>query len=174
MWYFHGPSVAWIAVMLLAIYTTAPTFMIMFLAALQNIPPSLYESASIDGAKQWTMFWKITLPMLRPITMMVVVLGTIGTLQLFDHVKILTQGRPLQTTMVPVYMIYRETLGTEGPIRAGYGAAMAFVLAAIIFVLPIYKENSLRKERSSTDTMETTIVLESKRPTRIIVGTVSK
>ena len=133
-WYFTGPSITWMAIMFQAIYTTSPTFMIMFLAALQNIPPSLYESASIDGASPWKQFTRITLPLLRPIIMMVVVLGTIGTLQLFDYVKIMTSGGPLGTTLVPVYLIYRETLGTEGPIRAGYGAAMAFILAAIIFI----------------------------------------
>ncbi len=144
-WYFTGPSITWMAIMFQAIYTTSPTFMIMFLAALQNIPTSLYESASIDGASQWTQFIKITLPLLRPVIMMVVVLGTIGTLQLFDYVKIMTAGGPLGTTMVPVYLIYRETLGTEGPIRAGYGAAMAFVLAAIIFIFTYIQRRFIEK-----------------------------
>ncbi|NQT58969.1 MAG: sugar ABC transporter permease [Bacteroidetes bacterium] len=133
-WYFHGPSVTWMALMVQAVYTTSPTFMIMFLAALVNIPPSLYESASIDGATQWKQFWKITLPMLRPIMLLVVVLGTMGCIQMFDYVKIMTAGGPLGTTMTPVYQIYTETLGTNGPIRAGYGAAMAFILAVVIFV----------------------------------------
>jgi len=134
-WYFNGPSITWMAIMAQAIYTTSPTFMIMFLAGLVNIPVSLYESASIDGASPWNQFWKITFPMLRPVTMMVVVLGTMGCIQMFDYVKILTAGGPLGTTLVPVYQIYSETLGISGPIRAGYGAAMAFILAVVIFVL---------------------------------------
>ena len=134
-WFFHGPSITWMAIMVQAIYTTSPTFMIMFLAALVNIPPSLYESASIDGASQWKQFWKITLPMLRPITLLVVVLGTMGCIQMFDYVKLMTAGGPLGTTLVPVYQIYSETLGINGPIRAGYGAAMAFILAVVIFTL---------------------------------------
>lgn len=134
-WGATGPSITLMAIMFQNIYTTAPTFMIMFLAALQGIPRSLYESASIDGARNWRMFRSITLPLLRPIMVLVVVLGTIGALQLFDQVKILTSGGPLGTTLVPVYLIYRETLGTEGPIRAGYGASMGFILAAIIFIL---------------------------------------
>jgi len=134
-WYFSGPSVTWMAIMAQAIYTTSPTFMIMFLAGLVNIPTSLYESASIDGASPWKQFWKITFPMLRPVTMMVVVLGTMGCIQMFDYVKILTAGGPLGTTLVPVYQIYSETLGISGPIRAGYGAAMAFILAVVIFIL---------------------------------------
>jgi len=132
-WYFRGPSITWMAIMFQNIFTTAPTFMVMFLAALQDIPPSLYEAASIDGANKRHQFWKITLPMLRPIILLVVVLGTIGTFQIFDQVKILTGGGPLKTTLAPVFLIYRDALGTSGPPRMGYAAAMAFLLAVIIF-----------------------------------------
>lgn len=134
LWYLRGPSVAWMAIMFQNIFTTAPTFMIMFLAALQDIPPTLYEAASIDGATKWQQFWKITVPMLRPIILLVVVLGTIGTWQVFDQVKILTEGGPLGTTLTPVYLIYTEGLGTQGPPRVGFASAMAIMLAAIIFV----------------------------------------
>lgn len=133
-WYLRGPSVTWMAIMFQNIFTTAPTFMIMFLAALQDIPPSLYEAASIDGANSRQQFWKITVPMLRPVILLIVVLGTIGTWQIFDQVKILTAGGPLDTTLVPVYLIYSEGLGTSGPPQMGYASAMAFILAAIIFL----------------------------------------
>ncbi len=146
-WYFHGPSISWMAVMLLAVFTTSPTFMIMFLAALVNIPSSLYESASIDGASPWKQFWKITLPMLKPITVLVVVLGTMGCIQMFDYVKLMTAGGPLDTTLTPVYQIYTETLGINGPIRAGYGAAMAFILAVVIFALT-YIQRKLIEEKT--------------------------
>jgi multiple sugar transport system permease protein len=96
------------------IFTTAPTFMIMFLAALQDINPALYEAASIDGANGWQQLRKITLPLLRPIILMVIVLGTIGTLQIFDQVYLATSGGPLGTTMTPVFMIFSEALGTQG------------------------------------------------------------
>ena len=86
------------AIMVQNIFTTVPTFMIMFLAALQDISPSLYEAASIDGANGIQMFRKITLPMLRPIILLVVVLGTIGTLQVFDQVYLATKGGPLNTS----------------------------------------------------------------------------
>jgi len=133
LWYLRGPSVTWMAIMFQNIFTTAPTFMIMFLAALQEIPPTLYEAASIDGASKWQQFVKITVPMLRPIILLIVVLGTIGTWQVFDQVKILTAGGPLDTTLVPVYLIYSEALGTNGPPTMGYASAMAFLLALIIF-----------------------------------------
>jgi multiple sugar transport system permease protein len=132
--YLRGPSVTWMAIMFQNIFTTAPTFMIMFLAALQEIPPTLYEAASIDGANGWQKFVRITIPMLRPVLLLVVVLGTIGTWQVFDQVKLLTAGGPLDTTLVPVFLIFSEALGTNGPPQMGYAAAMAFLLAIIIFV----------------------------------------
>lgn len=132
--YLRGPSITWMVIMFQNIFTTAPTFMIMFLAALQEIPPTLYEAASIDGANGWQKFTRITIPMLRPILLLVIVLGTIGTWQVFDQVKILTAGGPLDTTLVPVYLIYSQALGTNSPPQMGYAAAMAFVLALIIFV----------------------------------------
>ena len=70
-WYLRGPSIAWMAIMFQNIFTTAPTFMIMFLAALQDINPALYEAAAIDGANGWQQFRKITLPLLRPIILLV-------------------------------------------------------------------------------------------------------
>ena len=132
--YLRGPSVTWMVIMFQNIFTTAPTFMIMFLAALQEIPPTLYEAAAIDGANGWQKFTSITIPMLRPVLLLVIVLGTIGTWQVFDQVKLLTAGGPLDTTLVPVYLIYSEALGTNGPPQMGYAAAMAFVLAVIIFI----------------------------------------
>lgn len=134
LWFLRGPSVTWMAIMFQNIFTTAPTFMIMFLAALQDIPPPLYEAASIDGANKWHQFWKITLPLMRPVVLLIVVLGTIGTWQVFDQIKILTAGGPLDTTLTPVYLIFSEALGTSGPPRMGYAGAMAFILTVIIFV----------------------------------------
>ena len=132
-WYLRGPSIAWMAIMFQNIFTTAPTFMIMFLAALQDINPALNEAASIDGANGWQVFRKITLPLLRPIILLVVVLGTIGTLQVFDQVYLATQGGPLGTSQTPVYLIFSEALGKMGQIRMGYAAALAFILGVIIF-----------------------------------------
>lgn len=131
-WYLRGPSITWMAIMVQNIFTTIPTFMIMFLAALQDIPRSLYEAASIDGANQRQQFFRVTVPMLRPIILLVVVLGTIGSWQIFDQVAILTAGGPLDTTLVPVYFIYSEGFGISGPPRMGYASQRAIVLAAII------------------------------------------
>ncbi|NMB61221.1 MAG: sugar ABC transporter permease [Chloroflexi bacterium] len=144
-WYLRGPSIAWMAIMFQNIFTTAPTFMIMFLAGLQDINPVLYEAAAIDGASSWQQFTKITLPLLKPIILLVVVLGTIGTLQVFDQVYLATQGGPLGTSLTPVYLIFREAMGSQGPINMGYASALAFILALIIFILTLIQRRVLEK-----------------------------
>jgi multiple sugar transport system permease protein len=145
-WYLRGPSIALMAIMFQNIFTTAPTFMIMFLAALQDINPTLYEAAAIDGANGWHQFWKITIPLLRPIILLVVVLGTIGTLQIFDQVYIATDGGPLGTSLTPVFIIYREALGAEGPIQMGYASALAFILAVLIFFFTFLQRRFIEQE----------------------------
>lgn len=145
-WYLRGPSIAWMAIMFQNIFTTAPTFMLMFLAALQDINPALYEAASLDGANGWHQFRKITLPLLRPIILLVVVLGTIGTFQVFDQVYLATKGGPLGTSLTPVYIVFREALGSQGPIRMGYAAALAFILAVIIFFFTYLQRRFISNE----------------------------
>lgn len=144
-WYLRGPSIAWMAVMVQNIFTTVPTFMIMFLAALQDINPALYEAARIDGATSWQVFRKITLPMLKPITLLVTVLGTIGTLQVFDQVYLATKGGPLKTSLTPVFLIFQEALGVNGPINMGYATALAFILAVIIFFFTFLQRRMIER-----------------------------
>ena len=144
-WYFRGPSIAWMAIMFQNIYTTVPTFMIMFLAALQDINPTLYEAARIDGANNWQIFRKITLPLLRPIISLVVILGTIGTLQVFDQVYLATKGGPLKTSLTPVFLIFQEALGVNAPINMGYASALAFILALIIFIFTFIQRRTLER-----------------------------
>jgi multiple sugar transport system permease protein len=130
-----GPSITWTAIMAMNIYSTIPTFMLMFLAALQDIPGHLYEAASIDGASKLRQFFSITLPLLRPTIVLVVVLGTISTFQVFDQVAVMTRGGPAQSTLVPTWLIYTKILGTETRADAAVASAMAFILAAIIFAI---------------------------------------
>lgn len=141
----RGPSIAWTAIMGLAIFTTIPTFMLMFLAALQDIPGHLYEAAAIDGATGFRAFWNITLPLLRPVVALVVILGTIGTFQVFDQAYVLTAGGPLKTTLTPALLIFQKTLGRQTSPEAGFGAAMAFILAAIIVLITIIQRRYIEQ-----------------------------
>jgi multiple sugar transport system permease protein len=143
--FLQGPSIAWTAIMAMNIFTTIPTFMIMFLAALQDIPTHLYEAAEIDGATGWKAFWHITLPMLRPIIALVVILGTIGTFQVFDQAYVLTAGGPFNTTLTPALLIFQKTLGRQTQPEAGFAAAMAFILAFIIIVITIIQRRYIER-----------------------------
>jgi multiple sugar transport system permease protein len=130
------------AIMLMNTFTTAPTFMLMFLAALQDIPQDLYEAASIDGATGRRVFWSITLPLLRPIIFLVVVLGTIGTWQVFDQIYIMTDGGPLKSTTTLAFLIYRAAFRDS---EMAFASAMAFVLFVIIFVLFLIQRRVLER-----------------------------
>jgi multiple sugar transport system permease protein len=144
--FFKGPSVAWASIMALAIFTTIPTFMVMFLTALQDVPGYVYEAAALDGATGPKAFWYITLPLLRPVIALVAILGTIGTFQVFDQVAILTKGGPLKTTLTPAYLIYTKTLGTGTQAEAGFAAAMAFILAFVIVAITLIQRRLIEQE----------------------------
>jgi multiple sugar transport system permease protein len=127
-----GAHTALPALMILNILTTSPTFMLYFLAALQDIPEEIYEAAGLDGCTGVQRFFQITVPMLRPIIFLVVVLGTIGTLQIFDQAYIMTNGGPLNQTTTINLLIYRAAFTDY---TMAYAAAMSFVLFVLIFGL---------------------------------------
>jgi multiple sugar transport system permease protein len=139
-----GPSVAMTAVMILAIWTTTGTFMLMFLAGLQNIPEDLEEAAIVDGASRRQRFFKVTLPLLRPTLFLVLTLGLIGTWQVFDQVYAMTSGGPQKTTLTPSYLIYRE--GFENS-AMGRAAAIAFILFVLILALTGLQRLVLRRNQ---------------------------
>jgi multiple sugar transport system permease protein len=130
--WFRGPSVALSAIMIQVIWTTAGTFMLMFLAALQDLPAEVEEAAMVDGANRWQRFMNVTVPHLRPTILLVVTLGVIGTWQVFDQMYVMTQGGPAKTTLTPAYLSYVAAFRQQ---QWGQGAAMAFILFALIFVL---------------------------------------
>ena len=127
-----GPSVAMSAIMLQVIWTTAGTFMLMFIAGLQDLPTEVEEAALVDGANRWQRFRAVTLPHLRPTILLVLTLGMIGTWQVFDQMYVMTQGGPAKTTLTPAYLSYTVAFNQN---QWGEGAAMAFLLFMLIFVL---------------------------------------
>ncbi|EOW8912887.1 carbohydrate ABC transporter permease, partial [Listeria monocytogenes] len=103
------PAVALNAIMIMNIWSTAPFFMVIYLAALQDVPDSLYEAAELDGAGPIKKFLYITVPNLRPVTSFVVIMGIIGTFQLFDQSYIFSggSGGPNNSTLTVVLLIYQ-------------------------------------------------------------------
>ncbi len=141
-----GPSIAMTAFIVMAVFTTSGTFMLLFLAALQAISGEVEEAAIMDGAGPWKRFWYVTLPMLRPTTFTVVTLGLIGTWQVFDQIFTGTQGGPAKTTMTPAYLSYTAAFQN---LQWGQGAAIAFILFGIIVVMTLLQRLVLR-ERGTT------------------------
>ncbi|OIJ17061.1 sugar ABC transporter permease [Anaerobacillus alkalilacustris] len=143
----NDPSVALNAIMMMNIWSTAPFFMVIYLAALQDIPDSMYEAAELDGANGIQKFWYITVPLLRPVTSFAVIMGLIGTFQLFDQSYIFSggSGGPSNSTLTVVLLIYQYAFGTSG--RMGYAAAIAFILAFIILTATLI-QRKMQKEES--------------------------
>ena len=137
-----GPSVAMSAFVLMAVFTTSGTFMLLFIAALRGIPEEILEAGMIDGAGGWQRFRHITLPMLRPTMFTVVTLGLIGTWQVFDQIYTGTQGGPSKTTLTPAYLSFQTAFTNQ---RWGQGAAIAFILFAIIVLLTLLQRWLLRE-----------------------------
>lgn len=142
-----GPSVAMIAIIALAVWTTSGTFMLIFLPAIYAIPAELEEAAIVDGATAWQRFRTVTLPMLRPALFLVLTLGLISTWQVFDQIYLMSQGNPAGTTLTPAYLAYLESFGNQ---QWGQGAAIAFILFAIIVVLTIAQRLILRDRVDGT------------------------
>jgi multiple sugar transport system permease protein len=124
-----GPSIAMCVFIVMAVFTTSGTFMLLFLAALQNIDESVNEAAALDGATEWRKFRHVTAPMIRPTIFTVVTLGLIGTWQIFDQIYVGTKGSPSNTTLTPAFLSFNASFNNN---EWGVGAAIAFILFAII------------------------------------------
>jgi len=140
------PGVALKGIMLMNIWSTAPFFMVVFLAALQDIPESLYESARLDGAGRWKQFTAITLPLIKPATFFTVVMGIIGTFQLFDQSYIFSAGSggPNNSTLTVALLIYQYAFKN---MDMGYASALAVILAAVILFMTLLQRQLFREEK---------------------------
>jgi len=140
------PKVALKGIMMMNIWSTAPYFMVIYLAALQDIPESLYEAAEIDGAKTMQKFRHITLPLLKPVTFFVVTMGIIGTFQLFDQAYIFSNGSggPNNSTLTVVLLIYQYAFKLSD---MGYAASLAVVLAAVIMLITVVQRRLFGEEK---------------------------
>lgn len=114
-------------------------------AGMQTIPTYVYEAASIDGSSEWTSFWKMTMPLLRPVLAMILVITVTGSFQVFDTVAVTTRGGPINVTRVFQFYIYQKAFG-EG--QFGYGSALAVILFLILAVLAALQLRLLRAGES--------------------------
>jgi ABC-type sugar transport system permease subunit len=102
----------------------------VFLAGLEGIPRAYLDAARVDGASAWQRLWRITLPLLRPVTLFVLVTGVIGAFQVFTYVYVLTRGGPLHATDVVVHRIYQTAWEFQ---QVGPASALSVILFLILF-----------------------------------------
>jgi len=131
------PSEALLVLAIVYFWTQFGFNIVIYLAALQDIPQEVLEAAAIDGARRWAIFRSIILPTVRPVTVFLLVWGVIDTFQFFDLVFTTTKGGPLHSTITLVYYVWELAFNF---FTAGYGAAVAYFLffaslIAIIFGL---------------------------------------
>ena len=137
------PMLAMPSIIAMAAWRNLGLAMIVFLAGLQTIPAQLYEAAAIDGAGRWQAFRNVTLPLLRPTILFLVVITTIGYLQLFEEPFVMTEGGPLdQTLSISMYM-YQQ--GFEF-FKQGYAAAIAWILFILVAIVAVVQIRVLRSE----------------------------
>lgn len=122
------------AVAMLTVWKNVGFTFIVYLAALQNVPQTLYDAAKVDGANRWQLFRSITVPMVSPTTFFLLIIGMIGAFQLFAEPYVMTRGGPAQATLSIVYYIYQNAFEFG---RMGKATAIAWVLFAIIFSMTL-------------------------------------
>ncbi len=142
-----NPRLALPALMLLSIWAHVGGQMLVFLAGLQAIPQAFFDAARVDGGNAWRRFWRVTLPLLRPVTWFVFLTGVIGALQMFTLVFVLTQGGPpplpFHSTDVVVFHVYRTAFGSQA---LGVASALAVMLGAILLIFKWPELRLLRRE----------------------------
>ncbi len=151
-----GPKLKWLldanlalpTVMLLGIWKRVGFTIIIYLASLQTIPKEYYESAQVDGADAWHTFSRITIPLLKPTTIVLVILGLIDSFLVFDQVLVMTRGGPADATMVMGVFLYTNAFTY---FKMGYGAAISVITLCIIAAITILQWRIIGFGRSEVE-----------------------
>lgn len=120
----------WISVS--EVWGWAPLYALMFIGAMGSIPTDIFDAAKVDGANNWHMFWRITLPMISPVLIIATLLKIIGSLRIFDQVVVMTGGGPGRATQSINYYIYQTGFRFT---NMGYSAALAYLFLIVLAVL---------------------------------------
>lgn len=137
------PTRALLMVALANLWSSVPMLTLLYLAGLQGIPKELYEAASVDGSTALRSFWRITFPLLLPITLISLILKTIDAFSLFDLVYILTGGGPADSTQVTGYYLYQAAFTS---LDYGYASALAWIIALATGCLAFFYSKLTRAE----------------------------
>ncbi len=131
------------AIMAMMVWASFGYYTVLFLAGLQNIPEEIYESAAIDGANSVQTFFRVTLPLLRPMLIFALVINTIRSFQIFSQIFVMTQGGPLGSTRTIVYYLYN--MGFQ-KFRMGYASGIAYLLFILILIFSVIQMKTLSYE----------------------------
>lgn len=131
------------AVMVVAIWKEAGFFMIFYLAALQQISPTLQEAAQLEGASRWQYFWKVQFPLLMPTTIFVLINALINAFTLIDHIMVMTRGGPDNASSLLLYYIYQVGFSFWD---SAYASALTVVLLALLAIVAFLKFTILDKK----------------------------
>lgn len=126
------PAVSKIPIILLSIWSSLGYILIIYMAAIENVPRSLYEAATIDGASTFTQFMKITVPLISPTTFYLIIVRMIAVFKIFSSVNIFTMGSSITSNTSIVQEIYTSAFGSY---THGYASAQSVVLLAIILII---------------------------------------
>jgi multiple sugar transport system permease protein len=129
-----NPSTALLGLIFIGIWRASPYFMVIFTAGLQSIPSTYYEAGRMDGTSAWTEFWHITLPLLKPVILLSIVMAVITALKVFAIPQLMTDGGPAGATEVIPLLIYKT--GFEF-FKMGRASAMSIILLAIMMVFSL-------------------------------------
>lgn len=133
----NNSKTALVSIVIICVWSTLASNIMIYLAALQNVPASVYESARLDGAGWFRQMINITVPLVAPTTFFVISMAMIGAFQVFDQIYVLTSGGPAHATTVPLYLIYTNAFKES---QMGYACAQAMILFALIMVVTIAQQ----------------------------------
>lgn len=140
-----SPDTALTAVIIANIWLGIPFNLVILYSGLQNIPAEVYEAASLDGAGPWKTFWRITFPLLRPVSAITILLGLVYTLKVVDIIWIMTKGGPADSSLTLAVWSYREAFGTGLPAFSP-AAAVGNLLIIIALVFGLFYVRLQRRE----------------------------
>jgi len=142
----QNPDTNMLSIVIATVWWTVGFNFLLYLAAMQNIPPQQYEAASLDGAGAWRQFWSITLPQLGPATVLILILQILASLKLFDQAYQMLGGVASDTTRSIVQYIYEAGFVSY---RFGYSAAISYVFFALIVIVGVAQALIMRRRKES-------------------------
>ncbi len=142
------PNLAQVPIVTLALWGSLGFTTLIVLGGLQAIDEEIYDAAKIDGASAFNIFWKITLPLMRPVVVFLLITTTIMVMTLFSQPYIVTEGGPSNETLTPLLHIYRIGVGSQGAARIGDASALTFILSIIMIAVVVMQFLITRRRES--------------------------